>query len=108
MRDIKKIRLHLNLDQAQMAKELGLTRQTISNWETGHTKSKRMHDCLCSIVSKKGLGSYFPDYADKKDFSSVRSDVIASVILGLEVARSKLKDAVASFDESMDILKSID
>ena len=41
--DLRIIRILLNLTTEEFAKELGVTRQTINNWERGRSKPVRAH-----------------------------------------------------------------
>ena len=47
--DVKKIRVNLDLSQADLAKRLGVSLRTIQNWESGETIPKTKHEILRSL-----------------------------------------------------------
>jgi len=46
---VKALRRHLNLSQAELAEELGVRQQTISEWETGAYEPRR---AMCKYLSR--------------------------------------------------------
>jgi DNA-binding transcriptional regulator YiaG len=51
--DVRALRQHLNLTQAQLAEELGTRQQTISEWENGMYCPRGTSATLLSIVAER-------------------------------------------------------
>jgi DNA-binding XRE family transcriptional regulator len=50
---IKSLRQHMDLSQAELAAELGVRQQTISEWETGMYQPKRAMSKLLTLVAER-------------------------------------------------------
>lgn len=50
--NIKSIRAKLGLTQKQFAEKLGVTTNTVQNWEYGGTIPKAKHQILCSLIEQ--------------------------------------------------------
>lgn len=50
---IKALRFHMGLSQAQLAKELGVRQQTISEWETGVYAPRRAMSKYLTIIAER-------------------------------------------------------
>jgi DNA-binding transcriptional regulator YiaG len=57
-RSVKGLRRHLELTQAQLAGELGVRQQTISEWETGQYTPRGASERLLNLVAERGGFSY--------------------------------------------------
>lgn len=58
---VKALREHMGLTQTEMAQELGMRQQTISEWETGVYKPKRSTSKFLSLVAERAGFDYEPD-----------------------------------------------
>ena len=56
--NIKALRQHMGLTQAELAGELGTRQQTISEWETGMYQPRGASATLLSIVAERSGFSY--------------------------------------------------
>ena len=56
--NIKALRQHLGLTQAELAGELGTRQQTISEWETGMYQPRGASATLLSIVAERSEFNY--------------------------------------------------
>jgi DNA-binding transcriptional regulator YiaG len=53
---VKALRLHMGFNQSQLAKELGVRQQTISEWETGaYAPSRAMSKYLALVAERAGF-----------------------------------------------------
>jgi DNA-binding transcriptional regulator YiaG len=53
---IKSLRLHLGFTQAQLAEEIGVRQQTVSEWETGvYSPSRAMSKYLTLVAERSGF-----------------------------------------------------
>jgi DNA-binding transcriptional regulator YiaG len=57
-RTVKGLRRHLDLTQAQLAEELGVRQQTISEWETGQYTPRGASEKLLNMVAERGGFTY--------------------------------------------------
>jgi DNA-binding transcriptional regulator YiaG len=55
---VKGLRRHLALTQAELAAELGVRQQTVSEWETGQYTPRGASEKLLNIVAERGGFSY--------------------------------------------------
>ena len=51
---VRQLRQHLDLTQAQLAGELGVRQQTVSEWETGLYRPRGASERLLGIVADRG------------------------------------------------------
>jgi DNA-binding transcriptional regulator YiaG len=56
--DVRALRRHLNLTQAQLAEELGTRQQTISEWENGMYRPRGTSATLLSIIAERSGLTY--------------------------------------------------
>lgn len=56
--EIRALRQHLNLTQAELAEELGTRQQTISEWETGMYRPRGASATLLSIIAERSGFTY--------------------------------------------------
>jgi DNA-binding transcriptional regulator YiaG len=64
---VKALRYHLGMSQSQLAKELGVRQQTISDWETGSYLPRRVMSKYLTIVAER-VGFTYGDEDDDDDF----------------------------------------
>jgi DNA-binding transcriptional regulator YiaG len=57
-RSVRGLRRHLALTQAELAAELGVRQQTVSEWETGQYTPRGASEKLLTIVAERGGFSY--------------------------------------------------
>ncbi len=57
-RRIRALRSHLGLTQAQMASELGIRQQTVSEWETGQYEPRGTSITLLGMVAERSRFEY--------------------------------------------------
>jgi putative transcriptional regulator len=57
-KDVRALRQHLNLTQAQLAEELGTRQQTISEWEHGMYRPRGTSATLLSIIAERSGLTY--------------------------------------------------
>ncbi len=50
---VRALRRHLGLSQAQLAQELGVRQQTVSEWETGRYRPRGAAARLLSLVAER-------------------------------------------------------
>ena len=63
--EIKSLRVHMGLSQRDMAEELGVRQQTISEWETGMYRPRRaMSKYLTIIAERVGFTYRSSNYSD--------------------------------------------
>jgi DNA-binding transcriptional regulator YiaG len=55
---VKALRLHMGLSQAQLAEELGVRQQTISEWETGVYAPRRAMSKYLTIIAEQAEFNY--------------------------------------------------
>ncbi|MBI4338537.1 MAG: helix-turn-helix domain-containing protein [Chloroflexi bacterium] len=55
---VRSLRRHLGLTQQQMAQELGVRQQTISEWETGMYQPRGPSATLLSVVAERADFQY--------------------------------------------------
>jgi DNA-binding transcriptional regulator YiaG len=55
---VKALREHMRLTQAELARELGTRQQTISEWETGVYKPRGLSERLLSLVAERAGFAY--------------------------------------------------
>lgn len=60
-RRIRALRGHLGLTQAQMAGELGVRQQTVSEWETGQYEPRGTSVTLLGMVAERSSFEYGGD-----------------------------------------------
>jgi len=60
---IKSLRHHMKLSQAELAEEMGVRQQTISEWETGMYQPKRAMSKLLMIVAERAGFTYGEEVA---------------------------------------------
>ena len=54
------LRRHLDMTQSQLAGEIGVRQQTISEWETGQYTPRGASEKLLNMVAEKGAFEYRP------------------------------------------------
>ncbi len=64
--DIQTLRRHLGLTQRQMADQLGVRQQTISEWETGIYQPRGASATLLSMVAENARFRYTATSSKKK------------------------------------------
>jgi DNA-binding transcriptional regulator YiaG len=64
---VKALRYHLGMSQSQLAKELGVRQQTISDWETGSYLPRRVMSKYLTIVAERVGFTYGDEYDDEED-----------------------------------------
>jgi len=52
-RRVRALRHHLGLTQNNLARELGTRQQTISEWETGQYRPRRMSSRLLGLIAER-------------------------------------------------------
>ena len=57
-RSVKGLRQHLQLTQTELAGELGVRQQTVSEWETGAYRPRGASDRLLTIVAERAGFAY--------------------------------------------------
>jgi DNA-binding transcriptional regulator YiaG len=57
-KSVRGLRRHLDLTQAQLAEELGVRQQTVSEWETGQYAPRGASERLLNIVAERGGFEY--------------------------------------------------
>lgn len=57
-RNIRALRYHLRLTQSQLAEELGIRQQTVSEWETGAYQPRGTSCTLLSIIAERAAFRY--------------------------------------------------
>ena len=55
---VRSLRRHLGLTQAEMADELGVRQQTVSDWETGAYQPRGASRTLLSLVAERAGFAY--------------------------------------------------
>ncbi len=55
---VRALRKHLKLSQTEMAQELGIRQQTVSEWETGRYQPRGASAKLLSVVAERAKFSY--------------------------------------------------
>jgi DNA-binding transcriptional regulator YiaG len=55
---VKALREHMGLTQAELARELGTRQQTISEWETGMYQPRGLSERLLAIVAERAGFAY--------------------------------------------------
>jgi len=58
------LRRHMGLSQAELAAELGVRQQTISEWETGMYQPKRAMSKLLTLVAERAGFTYGQETGD--------------------------------------------
>jgi len=64
---IRALRQHLGLTQQQMADELGIRQQTVSEWETGMYEPRGTSSTLLTIVADRAEFNYQATSTRKKN-----------------------------------------
>lgn len=77
--NIKLYRLQNNLTQRQLADRIGVTHQTISNWESG--RSMPNIDTLAGIADKMDTDINYLLYGKKADNDQIKKQIMKNVIL---------------------------
>ena len=62
---VRGLRRHLELTQAQLADELGVRQQTVSEWETGLYRPRGASERLLGIVADRGGYRYGASQGDR-------------------------------------------
>jgi DNA-binding transcriptional regulator YiaG len=57
-RSVKGLRRHLQLTQGELAEELGVRQQTVSEWETGQYTPRGASEKLLNMVAERGGFAY--------------------------------------------------
>jgi DNA-binding transcriptional regulator YiaG len=57
-RSVRGLRRHLQLTQVQLADELGVRQQTVSEWETGQYTPRGASEKLLNMVAERGGYAY--------------------------------------------------
>lgn len=57
-RSVRALRRHLELTQEELAGELGVRQQTVSEWETGAYRPRGASDRLLTIVAERAGFAY--------------------------------------------------
>jgi DNA-binding transcriptional regulator YiaG len=57
-RSVRGLRQHLDMTQAQLAEEIGVRQQTVSEWETGQYTPRGASEKLLNMVAEKGAFEY--------------------------------------------------
>jgi DNA-binding transcriptional regulator YiaG len=57
-RSVRGLRLHLEMTQSQLAGEIGVRQQTISEWETGQYTPRGASEKLLNMVAERGGFEY--------------------------------------------------
>jgi DNA-binding transcriptional regulator YiaG len=57
---VRGLRRHLRLTQEQLADELGVRQQTVSEWETGAYRPRGASERLLTIVAERAEFAYDP------------------------------------------------
>jgi DNA-binding transcriptional regulator YiaG len=57
-RSVRALRRHLDLTQEELAGELGVRQQTVSEWETGAYRPRGASDRLLTIVAERAGFAY--------------------------------------------------
>jgi transcriptional regulator with XRE-family HTH domain len=63
--EVRRLREHLGATQAELAERLGTRQQTVSEWETGASRPRRMARRLLSLVAEE-RGFYEVDDAGRE------------------------------------------
>jgi DNA-binding transcriptional regulator YiaG len=56
--DVRALRRHLGLSQAELAKELNVRQQTVSEWETGQYEPRGASERLLTMVADRAGFAY--------------------------------------------------
>jgi DNA-binding transcriptional regulator YiaG len=57
-RTVKRLRLHLDMTQAELAEELGVRQQTVSEWETGAYRPRGASERVLNMVAERAGYTY--------------------------------------------------
>ena len=85
--NIAKIRMSLNLSQEEFALRCGLSRQTVSKWETGETQPSWKSICEISAALDIPI-SQITNYEDKKDKAKENSENYLPEINKIEISKN--------------------
>ena len=55
---VKGLRLHLDMSQSELAAELGVRQQTVSEWETGAYRPRGASERVLSMVAERAGYAY--------------------------------------------------
>ena len=55
---VRGLRRHLDMTQSQLAEEIGVRQQTVSEWETGQYTPRGASEKLLNMVAEKGAFEY--------------------------------------------------
>jgi DNA-binding transcriptional regulator YiaG len=59
-RTVKGLRAHLQVTQEELARELGVRQQTVSEWETGAYEPRGASERMLTIVAERAGFTYGP------------------------------------------------
>ncbi len=63
-RQVRRLRRYLGLSQAELARELGVRQQTVSDWETARYRPRGASARLLTLVAERAGFPYRVDAAD--------------------------------------------
>ncbi|MEM7537900.1 MAG: helix-turn-helix domain-containing protein [Chloroflexota bacterium] len=75
---VRALRYHMSLSQADMAEELGVRQQTISEWETGAYQPKRAMSKYLMLVAERANFTYGEDQDEDSEDDASELNVPAS------------------------------
>jgi DNA-binding transcriptional regulator YiaG len=69
-RQVRRLRRYLGLSQAELARELGVRQQTVSDWETARYRPRGASARLLTLVAERAGFPYRADAADDRERGS--------------------------------------
>ena len=93
--DIKEIRAHLGVTQAELAKRLGVSERTVQNWESGTTIPESKHALLRGLKPQ----TYFGGNVEQTNVMG--NNIKNAADTGMQSELSKLIDLLASKELSL-------
>jgi transcriptional regulator with XRE-family HTH domain len=93
LNEIKKLRKRINLTQAELARECGVSSRTVQNWEKGETVPESMRKLLDNIVEKYESNSLnISSNTNNIKSNNVNSDDAIKMLTSVFENQLKVKD----------------
>lgn len=106
MHSIREVRKAKGLDQLEFSKCMGVSRQTISNWECGRNTSRDMEDRLKDFIRSNNMEAEFPlDGVKKNENAMLPKRFIGEILIKAELILARAEADRLTAESIVDSVK---
>ena len=107
MHSIREVRKAKGLDQLEFSKCMGVSRQTISNWECGRNTSKDIEEKLKDFIRSNNMEAEFPlDGVKNNENAMLSKKYIGEILIKAELILARAEADRLTAESIVDSLKN--